>query len=217
MEAGTIVNRYYSAENGTKNVSGTRKFTLEKTADTKGMSEAEEMEIFKKEFYDDLSKITSHKTVSNVAVNISEEAFKNMKADPKYREKVLSLIKRDWGDSYAPRNCSVLITVGATLDDYRGASWPVGHDSEFHMRSQNSFYKKTSEKKNQLKKYIEKRIQERKLQQELWNDKITKQKLKHNQLLQSWNNEKRMAEVSDAYEATAIVEITERTSFEFEG
>ena len=83
------------------------------------MSEAEEMELFKKEFYEDLSKITNHRTVSNAAVNISEEAFKAMKDDPQYREKVLSLIQRDWGDSYAPRNCSVLITVGATLNEYR--------------------------------------------------------------------------------------------------
>ena len=53
------------------------------------MSEAEEMELFKKEFYEDLSKITNHRTVSNAAVNISEEAFKAMKDDPQYREKVL--------------------------------------------------------------------------------------------------------------------------------
>ena len=112
------------------------------------MSEAEEMELFKKEFYEDLSKITNHRTVSNAAVNISEEAFKAMKEAPQYREKVLSLIQRDWGDSYAPRNCSVLITVGATLNEYRADSWPVGYDSEFDMRSQNSFYKRTSEKKS---------------------------------------------------------------------
>ena len=99
------------------------------------MSEAEEMELFKKEFYEDLSKITNHRTVSNAAVNISGEAFKAMKDDPQYREKVLSLIQRDWGDSYAPRNCSVLITVGATLNEYRADSWPVGYDSEFDMRS----------------------------------------------------------------------------------
>ncbi len=72
---------------------------------------------FKKEFYEDLSKVTNHRTVSNAAVNISEAAFKAMKDDPQYREKVLSLIQRDWGDSYAPRNCSVLITVGSTLNE----------------------------------------------------------------------------------------------------
>lgn len=145
------------------------------------MSEAEEMELFKKEFYEDLSKITNHRTVSNAAVNISEEAFKAMKDDPQYREKVLSLIQRDWGDSYAPRNCSVLITVGATLNEYRADSWPVGYDSEFDMRSQNSFYKRTSEKKDRqkelLEEYLENRAQAKKQQLEMLNKKIAKMEL----------------------------------------
>lgn len=31
-----------------------------------------------------------------------------------------------------------MITVGATLNEYRGDSWPVGYDSEFNVRSQNN-------------------------------------------------------------------------------
>lgn len=99
-----------------------------------------------------------------------------MKDDPQYREKVLSLIQRDWGDSYAPRNCSVLITVGATLNEYRADSWPVGYDSEFDMRSQNSFYKRTSEKKDRqkelLEEYLENRAQAKKQQLEMLNKKL---------------------------------------------
>ena len=151
MAISGIGQNYYQnnveTKRNTKNVNGTEKFALEKTGSTQELSEAEEMELFKKEFYEDLSKVTNHRTVSNAAVNISEAAFKAMKEDPQYREKVLSLIQRDWGDSYAPRNCSVLITVGATLNEYRADSWPVGYDSEFDVRSQNSFYKRTSEKK----------------------------------------------------------------------
>ena len=153
------------------------------------MSEAEEMELFKKEFYEDLSKITNHRTVSNAAVNISEEAFKAMKDDPQYREKVLSLIQRDWGDSYAPRNCSVLITVGATLNEYRADSWPVGYDSEFDMRSQNSFYKRTSEKKDRqkelLEEYLENRAQAKKQQLEMLNKKIAKMELERSRLVKN--------------------------------
>lgn len=162
----------------TKNVNGTEKFTLEKTGSTQELSEAEEMELFKKEFYEDLSKVTNHSTVSDAAVNISDAAFEAMKEDPQYREKVLSLIKRDWGDSYAPRNCSVMITVGATLNEYRADSWPVGYDSEFDVRSQNSFYKRTSEKKDRQKElvaaYLEKQAQAKKQQQELLDEKIAK-------------------------------------------
>lgn len=191
---------YAATTKNTKNINGTGK-----ADSTYELSEAEEMEIFKKEFYDELSKITNHRTVSNAAVNISEAAFKAMKGDPEYREKILSLIQRDLGASYAPRDCSVLITVGATLDDYRGDSWSVGCDSEFHMRSRNSFYKRTSGKQDRqkeiLEKYLQKRAQVKKQQQEMFNEKIVNQDQERDRLLQSWNNERQLAKASSAYEA----------------
>lgn len=136
------------------------------------LSEAEEMQLFKKEFYSDLEKLGVDRTISNVAINISEEAFKNMKADPEYREKVLAVIRRDLSASVAPApNCSLLITVGATLKDYRADSWSVGNDSEFHLRSKNSFYKRTSDgrdrKKELLEEYQEKKLQAKRRRQKL--------------------------------------------------
>ena len=159
-----------AATKNTKNVNDTETFALEKTSGAHELTEAEEMELFKKEFYEDLSKITIHKTLHNVAVNISEAGFKAMKDDPEYREKILSLLKRDLGSSFAPRNCSAVFTVGATMKEYRGDSWPVGYDSGFYTRSQDSFFKKTSEKKDRqkelLEEYLEKRAQAKKQQQE---------------------------------------------------
>ena len=194
----------------TKNVNSMGKFALEKTGGTQELLEAEEMELFKKEFYEDLSKVTNHRTVSNAAVNISEAAFKAMKEDPQYREKVLSLIQRDWGDSYAPRNCSVLITVGATLNEYRADSWPVGYDSEFDVRSQNSFYKRTSEKKDRqkelLEEYLEKRAQAKKQQQEMLNEKIAKMEQERSRLSRSWSSDRQMAAASNAYDANVMTE-----------
>ena len=221
MAIGGIGEKYYqnnvTTMKSTKNVNSTEEFALEKTSGTQELSEAEEMELFKKEFYEDLSKITNHRTVSNAAVNISEEAFKAMKDDPQYREKVLSLIQRDWGDSYAPRNCSVLITVGATLNEYRADSWPVGYDSEFDMRSQNSFYKRTSEKKDRqkelLEEYLEKRAQVKKQQQEILNEKVAKQEQERSRLLRSWNNESRMSQVSAAYEANVMTDFAEGSNY----
>ena len=213
MAISGIGQNYYQnnmeTKRNTKNVNGTEKVTLEKTESTRELSEAEEMEIFKKEYYEELSKITNHRTVNNTAVNISEAAFKAMKDDPQYREKILLLIQRDWGDSYAPRNCSVLITVGATLNEYRGDSWPVGYDSEFDVRSQNSFYKRTSDKKENQKElmeeYLEKRAQVKK-QQEMLNEKIVKQEQERSRLLQSWNNKRLLSKVSIAYEANVLTE-----------
>ena len=214
MAISGIGQNYYQnnveTKRNTKNVNGTEKFALEKTGSTQELSEAEEMELFKKEFYEDLSKVTNHRTVSNAAVNISEAAFKAMKEDPQYREKVLSLIQRDWGDSYAPRNCSVLITVGATLNEYRADSWPVGYDSEFDVRSQNSFYKRTSDKKDRqkelLEEYLEKRAQTKRQQQELLDEKIAKAEQERSRLAKAWSSKQQMAAASNAYDANVMTE-----------
>ena len=58
----------------------------EKTAYAKELSEAEEMAVFKKEFYADLGKLGVDRTIANAAINISGQAFQNMKDDPEYRE-----------------------------------------------------------------------------------------------------------------------------------
>lgn len=196
---------YVVTTKNAQNINGTGK-----ADSTYELSEAEEMEIFKKEFYDDLSKINIHRTVSNAAVNISEEAFKAMKDVPGYRDKILSLLHRDLEASYVPGDCSVLITVGATLDDYRGCSWSVGYDSEFHMRSRNSFYKRTSGKQDKqkeiLEKYLQKQAWVKKQRQEILNKKIVKQEQERNRLLQLWNNERQLAEASNAYEANIMME-----------
>ena len=124
--------------------------------------------------------------------------------------KVLSLIQRDWGDSYAPRNCSVLITVGATLNEYRADSWPVGYDSEFDVRSQNSFYKRTSEKKDRqkelLEEYLEKRAQAKTQQQELLDEKVAKAEQERSRLAKAWAGERQMAAASNAYDANVMTE-----------
>ena len=214
MAVSGVGQNYYhnnmETKRNTKNVNSADKFALEKTGSTQELSEAEEMEQFKKEFYEDLSKVTNHRTVSNAAVNISEAAFKAMKEDPQYREKVLSLIQRDWGDSYAPRNCSVLITVGATLNEYRADSWPVGYDSEFDVRSQNSFYKRTSEKKDKqeelLEKYLEKRAQAKRQQQELLDERAAKAEQERSRLEKAWAGSRQMAAASSAYESNVMME-----------
>jgi hypothetical protein len=164
--------KVFSGELSSKQISETEK--------TESMTPEEKLEVFKKEFYEELSKINNHRTVSNMAINISEDAFKKMKEDPQYKQQILNLIQRDWGDSYAPRNCSVLITVGSSLNDYRADSWPVGYDSEFDVRSKNSFYKKTSESKKDkqkelLEEYLEKRQVAKRIAQETLDKKLQKE------------------------------------------
>ena len=193
----------------TKNVNNTERFALEKTESTRELSEAEEMELFKKEFYAELERIPKNRTITNLAVNISEEAFKNMKADPAYRAKIMSALQRDLTSSFAPLKASLLITVGATEKDYRGDSWSgPNNDSEFFARSQDSFYKKTSGQKDRqkelLEEYLEKRTQAKKQQQELLDEKIAKSELERSRLSRSWSSERQMAKASNAYDANVM-------------
>lgn len=129
----------------------------------KEMTPEEELEVFKKDFYQELSMITKHATVSNAAVNVTEAAFKRMKDDPAYKQQVLNWIKHDLGASYGTRNASVILTVGSTLEECRGDAWPVSADSVFGIRSQGSFYKRSTERKERqnelLEEYLAKRIQ----------------------------------------------------------
>lgn len=195
----------------TKNVNGMEKICTGKAGSTQGLSEAEEMELFKKEFYAELDRIPRDKTIANVAVNISEEAFKNMKDDPEYRAKIMSALQRDLTSSFAPLKASLLLTVGATEKDYRGDSWSgPNNDSEFFARSQDSFYKKTSgQKDNQkelLEEYLEKRAQAKKQQQEMLNEKIVKQEQERSRLARAWISERQMAKASNVYEASVMTE-----------
>ena len=215
MAISGIGQNYYhnnvETKRNTKNVNGTEKFALEKTGSTQELSEAEEMAIFKKEFYAEIDRIPKDRTIANVAINISEEAFKNMKADPKYREQMLSVIRRDMTGSVAPApDCSMVITVGATAKDYRADGWSVNNDSEFFARSQDSFYKKTSGQKDRnkelLEEYLEKRAQAKRQQQELLDEKIAKAEQERSRLEKAWSSKQQMAAASNAYDANVMTE-----------
>ncbi len=193
-----------------KNVNSAEKFALEKTGSTQELSEAEEMELFKKEFYAELERIPKNRTITNLAVNISEEAFKNMKDDPEYRAKIMSVLQRDLTSSFAPLKASLLITVGATEKDYRGDSWSgPNNDSEFFARSQDSFYKKTGEQKDRnkelLEEYLEKRAQAKRQQQELLDEKIAKAERERSRLAKAWSSKQQMAAASNAYDANVMM------------
>lgn len=146
------------------------------------LSPEEEMAIFKKEFYNELSEIKTHSTIANVAIHISEDAFVKMKEDPQYKEEIINLLKRDLGSSHAPRTCSLLLTIGSSLSQYRGDSWPIIADSEFHVRSQNSFYKKTNINKDKykeiLEEYIQKTFQEKQYQKKMLEKRANQRVLK---------------------------------------
>lgn len=204
MEISTLYENSYSAyaQSTKKNTS-----EAESSEKTSRMSEAEEMAPFKKEFYADLDKLVINKSVVNYAVNISEKAFENMKADPDYRAKILSLLQRDLGDYYGsgPRRACVLLTVGATSSDYRGDSWPICNDSGFYTSFRNCSYKKSNRRKDSTEDieeyYLQKGEQAKKLQEKILKEEVEAQEREHSRLMKLWCSGSRMARAAAAYEA----------------
>lgn len=99
-------------------------------------------EWFKNEFRQDLENIASDRSVVRCAVDVSEEGFVAMQENAAYRQQITALIAKDLGSSYAPRQASVYVKIGKTLDDYQVNSWSAGDDSEFKRISQGSFYRR---------------------------------------------------------------------------
>ena len=154
------------------------------------LSAEEEMAAFKRDFYAEVAKIPIHNTVKNVALNVSEEAFRRMKDDPQYKEEILRLLRRDLCAPFI-HDVSSLITIGGSKDEYVATAWSVTADDDFWARSKNSYFiKKTSAReadKNDYADYWAKMAAKRHLleyrrQIELQNREVLEKKLESIQL-----------------------------------
>lgn len=125
---------------------------------------------------------------------ISEAAFLEMKNHSEYREKVLALIRRDWGNSCGPRKYHVLITVGADLEDYRAVSWPVSSGSQCKSRRYvrkktfKKLRKKRIEEKERIEEYLEEKMMIKRLVLALRNEEAANEMLlrKYKELRECW-------------------------------
>lgn len=91
-----------------------------------------------------------------VSVNISEEGFAAMKADPAYEKWVLDTLRQDFAfynpwSAYAGGSYRVHY-FGATKEEYRGESFPMGfrnggkHTDSSRKKKQKSFWEKRAER-----------------------------------------------------------------------
>ena len=182
------VNGLYNAllqQQGPDRKARTTEASPDETAPVKTLSAAEEMAAFKRDFYAEVAKIPIHNTVKNVALNVSEEAFQRMKDDPKYKEEILGLLRRDLCAPFI-HEVSSLITIGSSKDEYVATAWSVTADADFWARSGNSYFiKKTSARdaaKSDYAKYwadlaAKKHLLEYRRQIELQNREVLEKKL----------------------------------------
>ena len=96
--------------------------SLNEIGQVKELSAQEEMAAFKRGFYEEVANIQIHNTVKNVAINVSEDGFRRMKDDPKYKEEILGLLRRDLCAPFI-HSVSSLITIGGSINEYCATAW----------------------------------------------------------------------------------------------
>lgn len=116
------------------------------------------MEQYKMYIYQKISGLPTSPTQKwdAVSVNISEEGFAAMKADPAYEKWVLDTLRQDFAyynpwSAYAGGSYRVHY-FGATREEYRGESFPMGfrnggkHTDSAKKKKQKSFWEKRAER-----------------------------------------------------------------------
>lgn len=186
MEMRPVFHHHYQVTAGGQNIKETKRIEGGKTDSEQKLSEAAEMADFKRKFYEDLQKRVPYHTTRDTTLIISEAAFREMKANPEYREKVLSLIQRDWGNFHGSRRYHVLITVGADLKDYRASSWPVSSGS----RCKSSRYSR-----RYIKKKFYKKLDKKKLEKKIYMEEYVEGKMMVRRLVQILRNEEAVNEM----------------------
>ncbi|MGN0345886.1 MAG: hypothetical protein ACI4DU_01240 [Lachnospiraceae bacterium] len=206
MSIGGVGQNYYhnnvETKRNTKNVNGTEKFALEKTGSTQELSEAEELELFKKEIW---NEINSMPWGANTSIQITDEAFRKMMEDGEFKNKMMKIVREDAIGSN--KMCGGTL-INIDENGYKGYSYMADHAKEAgtafsaHSKDKDAFYVKKAEKKREYMKLLE----EKRLKQELLDEKIAKSELERSRLAKTWAGDRQRAKASNAYDANVVTE-----------
>lgn len=206
MSIGGVGQNYYhnnvETKRNTKNVNGTEKFALEKTGSTQELSEAKELELFKKEIW---NEINSMPWGANTSIQITDEAFRKMMEDGEFKNKMMKIVREDAIGSN--KMCGGTL-INIDENGYKGYSYMADHAKEAgtafsaHSKDKDAFYVKKAEKKREYMKLLE----EKRLKQELLDEKIAKSELERSRLAKTWAGDRQMAKASNAYDANVVTE-----------
>lgn len=126
------------------------------------LTEQEEMVRFQQEFYAEIAKIPMSGQLNTLAIRVTDEGWKRMKENPEYREKMMSLIKRDTTGTYFGKT-NEIITIGRSSAEYRAQSFPAERKIDDKERS----IKRRKKKKRELQELYARIQLKRALEQEL--------------------------------------------------
>lgn len=196
MSISSILNSDYSIQ--TKKTTKQHTSKVEIIDQTQELSEAEKLESFKKEIWNEINAIPRSSSIS-WSINITDAAFERMMNEPEFKEKMMSLIREDAAAGRPPIVCSI-----TTIDEngYKGYSYNdtnVGNTAySTHSKDKNNFYKKKAEKQDYTELWEEKRL-ERERQREILDEEYEK-RLYTNKIY------KHKEEIAKLYEKGTIAE-----------
>ena len=178
-----------------KNVVSGASFT-ERTAQIKEVSDAEKLENFKKEIW---NEINSMPWGANTSIQITDGAFRKMMEDGEFKNKMMKIIREDAVGSN--KMCGGTL-INIDENGYKGYSYMADHAKEAgsafaaHSKDKDAFYVKKAEKK---------RAQAKRQQQELLDEKIAKAEQERSRLAKAWSSKQQKA-ASNAYESNIMTE-----------
>lgn len=145
-----------------KNVVSGAGFT-ERTAQTQEVSDAEKLENFKKEIW---NEINSMPWGANTSIQITDGAFRKMMEDGEFKNKMMKII---WEDAIGSNKMCGGTLINIDENGYKGYSYMADHAKEAgsafaaHSKDKDAFYVKKAEKKREYMRLLE----EKRLKQEL--------------------------------------------------
>ena len=179
------------------------------------------LEEYKAYFNEKMNSLYTHPSQRNRndIIDITDAAYKRMQTDPEYEKKILDALAKNKAvnfGNYIPQISYMHIddTWEGCYGYTQGMKENVGYTGGSSAKGRNDAgSRKKARQKELLIEYLEKRAQVKKQQQEMLNEKIAKQEQERSRVLQSWNNERKMSQVSAVYEANVMTDFAEGSNY----
>ena len=228
MSVNGIGQNYYhnnvATVRNTKNVNSTGKndgFAGKVTEKNPVSPEDMTLEEYKAYFNEKMNSLYTHPSQRNRndIIDITDAAYKRMQTDPEYEKKILDALAKNKAvnfGNYIPQISYMHIddTWEGCYGYTQGMKENVGYTGGSSAKDRNDAgSRKKARQKELLEEYLEKRAQVKKQQQEMLNEKIAKQEQERSRVLQSWNNERKMSQVSAVYEANVMTDFAEGSNY----
>ena len=176
----------------------------EKTGGVAEISEADRLEVFKKEIWNEINSLPWDSRM-NISIQITDKAFERMMNEPEFKEKMMGLIREEAAAAHPPGDTSLTWIDENGYKGYAYMDIESGHKAfSTHSKDRNSFYVRKKQDYTEL--WEEKRLEKERYREEL--DKEYVDKLYFNRSLL------RKEQASAAYEANVLTEQVEHSGFD---